>query len=77
VFAELDQVQPAGLRYAAFQLDDGVSYIHFVWMDSGHGALPRLEALRTFHAGIRERCDTAPVRTELAEIGSFGLFVEG
>lgn len=35
---------------------------------------PQLPALKTFHAGIRERCDQPPVREELTEIGSFRLF---
>jgi len=76
LFAELDQLQPSGLRYAAFKLADGVSYIHFIWMDAdkGHGRPPKLEALKAFHTGIRERCDDAPVRAELTEIGSFRLF---
>ncbi len=77
VFDELDRVQPAGLRYAAFKLDDDVSFIHLVCHDkNGHGPLPQLPALRAFHAGIRERCDEGPVRTELSEIGSFRLFSE-
>jgi hypothetical protein len=76
VFDELRRVQPVGLRYAAFKLDDGVSFIHLIGRDTehGHGPVPQLEALRAFHAGIRERCDEAPVRTELSEIGSFGLY---
>lgn len=78
VFAELDHVRPAGLRYAAFRLADGVTFVHLVWHDpeDGQGPLPRLEALRAFHTGIRERCDEAPVRTELTEIGSFRVFGE-
>ena len=28
VFAELAEQQPPGLRYAAFRLDDGVSFLH-------------------------------------------------
>ncbi len=75
LFGELDQVQPAGLRYAAFKLDDGVSFVHLVCQDKKrHGPLPQLPALRAFHDGIRERCHEAPVRTELSEIGSFRLF---
>ena len=76
VFAELEAVRPVGLRYAAFKLNDGVSYVHFVWMDAQHEHRPaaQLASLRAFHAGIRERCDHAPVRTELSEIGAFGLF---
>lgn len=38
VFAELDQVQPPGLRYATFRLDDGVTFIHLVCHDKAeHG----------------------------------------
>lgn len=75
VIAELDRVQPAGLRYAAFTLPDGVTFIHLVWHDTDdeHAPRPRLDALKAFHAGIRERCDQAPVRTELTEIGSYRL----
>ncbi len=74
VFAELRQVQPVGLRYAAYKLDDGVSFIHLIGRDTenGHGLPPQLEALKAFHAGLRDRCDGAPVRTGLSEIGSFG-----
>ncbi len=76
VFAELDQVEPPGLRYATFRLADAVTFIHLVWHDTkdGHDPLPHLEALRAFHTGIRERCHDAPVRAELTEIGSFRLF---
>jgi hypothetical protein len=76
--AELDRVQPAGFRYAAFKLADGVSFIHLVSNDTGKGHSPmrQLPALQAFHAEIRERCDVAPVRTELSEIGSYRLFGE-
>jgi len=75
VLAELDAVQPPGLRYAAFKLADGVTFVHLIGHDSGeHRPAPQLQALRTFHAGIRERCDEAPVRTELAQIGAYRLF---
>ncbi len=79
LFDELDRVQPTGLRYAAFKLSDGVSFIHFIWIDTetGHRPVPHLETLKAFHAGIRQRCDEAPVRTELSEIGSFRMFAEG
>ncbi len=78
VLAELQQVRPAGLRYAAFKLDDGLSFIHLVWRDdeNGHDPVPQLQALRTFHAGIRQRCDEPPVRSDLSEIGSYRLFEE-
>lgn len=73
VIAELQRMQPAGLRYAAFKLDDGVSFVHLMWSDGQHArsSLRAVETLRTFHSGIRDRCEQAPVRTTLSEIGSF------
>jgi hypothetical protein len=79
VLAELRRVQPPGLRYAAFRLDDGVSFVHLISRDSEHGPgpPPQLPALKAFHAGIRERCDEGPVRTGLDEIGSYRLLCDG
>jgi hypothetical protein len=76
VIAELHQAKPAGLRYAAFKLDDGLSYIHLVGDEAGtgHRALP--QAGKDFLASIHERCDEPPVRTDLSEIGSYRLFRE-
>ena len=73
VFAELDQIRPAGFRYVAFKLDDGVTFIHIVGNDHEQGKNPasQLPALKAFHAGIRERCDVPPVRTSLSVIGSY------
>ena len=73
LFAELDEVQPAGLRYAAWKLDDGVTFIHLISHEptEGKSPLPQVQALKDFHAGMRERCDEAPARSQLTEIGSF------
>jgi hypothetical protein len=78
VFAELDQTQLAGVRYAAFKLEDGVTFIHLIYNEheKGQSPLSQLDALRAFHLGIRERCDVAPTRTKLSEIGSFRIFGE-
>ena len=70
---ELAQVKPAGLRYSVFKLEDGVSFVHLISHDkSGHLPGRELNALRAFHAGLRERCVEPPVRTELSVIGEFG-----
>ncbi len=73
IIDELREVQPRGLRYAAFKLDDGVTFIHLISHEADAGHLPgrELGALRSFHAGLRERCAEPPVRTELSEIGEF------
>ncbi len=79
VFTELHRIQPPGLRYAAFKLDDDVSFMHLVWSDpqKGHSPVAHLPALKDFHAGIRDRCDEPPLRTKLSEIGYYRLFDRG
>jgi hypothetical protein len=76
VFEALKQARPAGLRYATFRQGDGVSFIHVVSHDEavGSNALTALPAFKAFAAGVKERCETPPVRVELTEIGSYGFF---
>jgi hypothetical protein len=72
LFAELDELRPDGLRYEAFKLADGVSFVHLVSHDKpGYGPVPPLPALTAFHAGLHERCEQSPVRTELTKLGSW------
>jgi quinol monooxygenase YgiN len=73
LFAELDQTQPGGLRYEVYRLDDGLSYLHFVFLDKqAHGPLQRPQALKAFHAGLRDRCEGEQERRELTPVGAFG-----
>jgi hypothetical protein len=76
VYDELRRTEPAGLRYATFQLDDGVSFVHLasVETEDGHSPLAEVSAFRAFTANVRDRCDEPPVTTELREIGTFNLF---
>jgi hypothetical protein len=78
VFAELDRTQPSGIRYATFQLDDGVSFVHLasVETEGGTNPLTELEAFKQFQANQHDRCDEPPVVTELREIGSYRMFGE-
>jgi hypothetical protein len=75
VYEELRQTQPAGIRYATFKLDDGVSFVHIASVETGDGRSPLadLTAFREFQKGIADRCDDPPVVAELHEIGSFGF----
>ena len=43
----------------------------------GHSPLTELSAFKAFVAGIRERCEEAPIAVEFNEIGSYGLLVGG
>ena len=78
VYEELARVQPAGLRYATFRLDDGLSFVHVVSVETGDGANPlgRIEAFARFTENARDRCDEPPVTASLEEIGSFRFFSE-
>jgi hypothetical protein len=73
VYEELDGTRPPGFRYATFQLPDGVSFVHLasVETEDGHSPLSEVTAFRRFQENIGDRCEEAPVATELREIGSF------
>jgi hypothetical protein len=76
VYDELRRTEPAGLHYATFQLDDGVSFVHIASIDAedGENPLSQVEAFKEFQKGVGERCDEAPVSSPLREIGSFRFF---
>lgn len=76
VFAELARTAPAGLRYATFVLDDGVSFLHVASIETADGANPLLAvaAFQEFAAGIRDRCEEPPVTSTLTEVGTFRMF---
>jgi hypothetical protein len=76
VFAELRQSSPAGLRYASFKLDDGVSFVHIAAIDTTDGSNPLTQsaAFKSFLGGIKERCEEQPVAVELSAVGSYRLF---
>jgi hypothetical protein len=73
VYEELARTNPAGLRYATFRLDDGVSFVHVASneTDDGKSPLGEVTAFREFVKDVAERCAEPPVTGELHEIGSF------
>jgi len=79
VFEQLRIERPAGLHYASFKLEDGVSFVHIVSMDAAGGRNPlgELSAFKAFTAQIRERCEEAPVAVDLKEVGSYRFFGSG
>ena len=72
-FEEFAQVRPDGLRYATYQLEDGVTFVGFVDMAGDPSALRDLPAFQRYRATLEERCDEAPVMTMLHEVGSYGF----
>jgi hypothetical protein len=73
VFEQLERERPDGLRYVSHKLEDGVTFVHMVWVDSSDDPLQRLTAFKAFTAGIKDRCDEAPIAVRLAEVGSYGF----
>ncbi len=73
VYAELHQTKPAGFRYATFQLDDGVSFVHVATHDAEDGPSPlsEVQAFKRFQENIDDRCDERPVASSVREIGSY------
>lgn len=76
VYVALREARPAGLRYATFRLEDGVSFMHIVAHAEADGSnvLTALPAFKAFAAGVKDRCVDAPRRVELTAIGSYGFF---
>jgi hypothetical protein len=75
VYDELHRTNPSGLRYATFQLEDGVSFVHVAEVDDEtENPLTRVEAFRAFQAEIQDRCEQPPAASRAREIGSFRMF---
>jgi len=74
VYAELHQINPDGLSYATFQLDDQLSFVHVVRSLHNPNPLLAVRAFGEFQAGIAERCDQQPVAEDLTEVGSYRFF---
>jgi hypothetical protein len=74
VYEELHRTAPAGLHYATFVLEDGVSFVHVAAIDWEDGRNPLLEvaAFRAFQEGIADRCEEPPTAVRLREVGSYG-----
>lgn len=71
VYEELESVQPDGLRYATFQLEDEVSFVDLVAGPDLPRPLPELQAFQRYRADLDERCDEPPEMTDLHQVHSF------
>jgi hypothetical protein len=76
VFAELAKQSPGGLRYAAFRLDDGVSFLHVAVLDGDENPLTTSAAFGEFQSGIKDRCAEGPIPADATVVGSYRLLPE-
>jgi hypothetical protein len=76
VFAELNEVQPDGLRYASLRLADGVSFVHIASVASADGSNPltELPAFTEFVQAIGDRTAVKPVSTDATVVGAYRMF---
>ena len=75
VYEELDRINPPGIRYTTFKLDDGVTFVHIASLetDDRGNPLDDIVAFREFQRDLRARVTDGPAASELSEIGSYRL----
>ena len=76
VFAELNEEQPEGLRYASFRLDDGVSFLHVAIVDAEVNPLTKSAAFAEFQGEIGARVVEGPTPSGAKVIASYRLPVD-
>ena len=77
VFAELEALQPEGVRYLSLRLEDD-TFIHFVETsaDDGASVVPKLASFAAFQNGIRERCAEPPLVRGVSIVGNYRMLGE-
>jgi hypothetical protein len=65
--------ESAGLRYVAFRLEDGVSFLHVVEIAGNENPLATSAAFREFQSGIEDRCVEGPTPSDAMVIGNYRL----
>ena len=73
VFTELAEQRPPGLHYAAFRLDDGVSFVHIAVLDGEANPLSTSPAFSAFQAEIGDRLASGPEQSDATVVGNYRL----
>jgi hypothetical protein len=76
VFAELAEEQPEGLRYAAFRLEDGVSFLHVATIEGEVNPLHASTAFAEFQSDLHNRIDEGPMAADASIVGSYRTFTD-
>ena len=69
VFSELQELEPAGIAYTSYRLEDG-TFVHVAEEDSP-GRLREIAAFRAFREHLDARCEEPLVRRSAERIGSY------
>ena len=73
VFDELAADDPAGLRYATYRLEDGVTFVHVATIEAEVNPLVSSAAFSRFQQGVADRCEEGPIAMDATVIGSYCL----
>ena len=73
VFRELQEAAIPGFGYAAYQLEDGVTFVELLDSEEGPAPLAAAPTFARYRATLDARCTTPPAMTELREVASVGL----
>lgn len=73
VFRELAARQPEGLRYAAFRLADGVTFVHVGTGPEEGSPLPGMPAFQEFQKAFGDRAAAGPEFADAEIIGAYGF----
>ena len=76
VFTELEQTQPAGLRYAVFYLPDSRPFIHLYTAEGSTTGVQGLASFQAFIAGAKEIHEQSATFTKPELIGDYRTFDE-
>ena len=71
VFAQLGEQTPGGVEYKAFQLADGLTFVHVVTVTGEDNPLLVMEAFQAFSKAIADRCTEGPVVLEATTLGDY------
>ncbi len=77
VFDELTERDVPGIRYTAWRLDDGVSFLHVAVLDGDDNPLESSPAFARFQADIGDRLADGPFPATATVVGSYGGTVDG
>ena len=73
VFQELHDRQPEGIRYTAYKLVDGVSFVHILIYETetAHKAFTGMPAFQDFPGQAKDRFEELPLSGNAQEIGGY------
>jgi hypothetical protein len=75
VFRELEEAQPAGIRYASSMLGDGVTFVAFLELENAEdNPLSALPAYAEILENLKQWRAEPPAVEQLTVIGSYRLF---